>query len=677
MKSVYLWLAAAFALVGCVSSEGEASATAGIILTPLVSDHAVVQRDMPIPVWGYAAPGARITAEFNGGAAETLANQDGYFILRLPAQPAGGPYVLTLTDKAVGRSLKVNDLYVGEVWLAGGQSNMAFKVSAMTDVDLKDPAQTLRPGVRFFNVPRTTEPGNLTMATGGEWISAAPETVGSCSAVGYYFARKLNDELEIPVGVICSTWGGTNAEGWISRKTQMADPELRARLENNPSMNSLQWWKSYDSKYGVEWLLKDYYEVNDDLNNEARESKRAQLESDPGEQGDWIAGEPDSSWTAAKIPGCWSDNGDAFKLNGVVWFRTSFDLPESMVGKELELHLGAIDKTDETFLNGRKVGATGKLFAEDVWNVPRVYKVPAGVAQLGKNILAIRNVSHIYAGGLIGPAEEMYVTDGKTRIDLAQEPWLAKVSQNIGGQLANISGPASMYIPGILYQNMIAPLQPVGLRGVIWYQGEANASHPGNYAKLMKLLIEDWRYNFENPQMAFIQVQLAGFTEEKGIDLDSKWALIREAQQQAAVATGNGWVSAHDIGDAGNIHPQKKWMVGERLAACAMAQVYGSKAPSMGPILDHAEFAPDKTVLSFQNSYGTLKVREGDTLTGLYGSSDGKEFHAVKAEISGNKVVVWEPGLTELCYGWSDNPHEANLANAAGLPAYCFRIKNN
>lgn len=675
MKSVCLWLAAAFALAGCVSSKSEVPAEAGITLTPLVSDHAVLQRNAPIPVWGYAGPGARIAAELNGGTAETMANQDGYFILRLPALPAGGPYVLTLTDKASGRTLTVNDLYVGEVWLAGGQSNMAFPVARVTDVDTKSPEQTLRPEIRFFSVPLTTEPGRLRMATGGEWVAATPESVGPCSAVGYFFARKLYDKLGVPVGVINSHWGGTRAEGWISREGQMADPALRAKIEQNPSLNTLEWWKNYDSKYDPAWLLDAHPAVNDRLTRQSQDAVRPQLESDPGSPADWMTGELDGTWAPVKIPGNWSENGEAFNLNGVVWFRTAFTLPPEMAGKILELHLGAIDKTDETFVNGVKVGATGELFSEKVWSVPRVYRIPSGVAKPGTNILAVRNVSHVYAGGLTGPAEAMYVTDGQTRIDLAKTPWVAKVSQKIG-KMDAVAGPASMYIPGILYQNMIAPLLPVEVRGVIWYQGESNAGQPESYAKLMELLIRDWRYHFEEPEMPFIQVQLAGFTDEKGIDLKSNWALIREAQQQAAEATGNGWVTAHDIGEAKDIHPQRKRLVGERLAACALDRVYRSGATGMGPVLAKADFGADKVVLCFENVSGGLKLRPGTGgLKGLYGSTDGKDFHAVKSEIAGDKVTVTEPNLIELRYGWSDNPREANLTNAHGSPAYCFRVK--
>ena len=471
------------------------------------------------------------------------------------------------------------------------------------------------------------------------------------------------------------------AEGWISRKGLMTLPEKRKVLQNDKALNAPEWWRNYEAQYVRDWLLDDHRELGKRFEDARMAEHRAILSDNVGVRENWYGENIDASeWSEVKVPGYWSESGDTMNTNGSIWFRTEFEIPESMAGHDLKLHIGAIDKIDETYVNGVKIGATGELFNEKVWDLRRVYDVPSSVLKSGKNVLAVRNISHIYGGGLTGPAEEMYLTDGSEKIALSGCRWLGRIEHNLG-KVGGIDFPASMYISGILYQSMIAPLLPAAMRGVVWYQGEANAGNPWNYCGLMETLIKDWRYNFENPDLAFLQVQLAGYGPVKDFDDNSSWALIRDAQREAAAATGNLLATAHEIGEENNIHPQHKADVGERLAACALRQSYGKEITGMGPSLASADWSADGrwVALRFENVGKGLRLRGGDQVKTLYAAGRDGKFVAATGTLSGDGLTVMAPtGVEEICevrYAWSNNPANANIENSDGLPMVSFKVK--
>ena len=218
---------------------------------------------------------------------------------------------------------------------------------------------------------------------------------------------------------------------------------------------------------------------------------------------------------------------------------------------------------------------------------------------------------------------------------------------------------------------------------MIWYQGESNAGNPWNYCDLMKTLINDWRYNFESPDMAFLQVQLAGYGQVKDFDDNSSWALIRDAQRQSAVDTGNLLATAHDIGEENDIHPQHKADVGERLAECALRQSYGRESTTgMGPTLSSADWGADGSwvTLRFVNVGTGLRLRGGDTVKTIYVSGQSGEFVEASGTLSGDSLTVTLPSgldmIKEVCYGWSNNPANANIENSDGLPMVPFKVKS-
>ena len=670
---------------------------AEIEMPQIFADHAVLQRNVPTPVWGtLSKPGVNVTVELNGKSALTISNMDGNFIAWLPAQEAGGPYTLTVTEKESGNVYTASDVYVGEVWLASGQSNMYMRVTHCDGVDVDDPKDA-EPMVRIYQAEMITQRGKLNQVP-GTWFVCETGAYGDLTGVGYFFARKLARELGVAVGVIHSSWGGTAAEGWISRQGLMSAPEFRNGIINESltKLNSEAWWSYYDGRFLRDWLIFDHEKVRsvalfgDDpqpgMSNElldlsghlAGEGKHVTdvLHDNKGAREGWAAEAFTADWDIVNLPNFWSDLGEKYKTNGVMWFRREIEIPAEAAGKDIVLNLGAIDKVDITYFNGVEIAKTGKVFDSSYWNVPRVYTVPGKLVKAGKNVIAVRNVSHLYGGGLIGPAADMFVSVGEAKLPLDGE-WFARLESSVGLREQNVDVPPLMYVWSLLYNSKIEPLIPYALSGVIWYQGESNAGGPeGRYLNLMKLLINDWRYNFQQGDIAFLQVVLAGFEENRDFDEKASWPIIREAQQLAAHATGNLYVSAIDLGDAADIHPRRKIGVGERLAAAALRQVYKRDVVAMGPVFTAAEFADGKAVLSFDNVDGGFVIANGDEVYTMVVAGADKVFHPAQVKISGDKLVVWSDKVSEpkaVRYAWSQNPERANLYNGAGLPMFPFR----
>ncbi len=220
-RSVWVWIVGFWLLLA-------ATAFADVRLARIFSDHAVLQRGKPVPVWGTAEPGEKVTVEFRGQKISTVASDSGEWRVTLKPMPAGGPFQMTVRGN---NTVVLNDLLVGEVWVASGQSNMEWPVALSNNAE-QEIAQANNPQIRLFVVPKAVADRPLKDLSGGAWQPCTSETVRNFSAVGYFFARELQRALKVPVGVIETAWGGTPAESWTSKPTLMAHPSLRYLLEN-------------------------------------------------------------------------------------------------------------------------------------------------------------------------------------------------------------------------------------------------------------------------------------------------------------------------------------------------------------------------------------------------------------------------------------------------------------
>ena len=613
-------------------------------LHPLFTDNMVLQRGMVDPVWGWTTPGTSVSVSFHGKTTLAVAGPDGEWTAKVGPFTAGGPYTLTVAGP---QTVTLQNVMLGDVWLCSGQSNMEFGIGNGINADAETAAADY-PNIRLFTVLKTPAANPLT-TTGGQWQPCTPQTVrgqgtwNGFSAVGYFFGRDLQQKIHVPIGLLLSSWGGTPAEAWTS------ETALRQKV---PDFNSMldQLDASRSTTASLDQQTADWYAKND-----------------PGTAANWqTPAFDDSAWKTMALPQLFQDAGipELTGINGVVWFRRTFDLPASDTGKAAVLHLLA-DDNETTWVNGTQVGATIG------YSTPRAYALAAGLLKPTGNVVAVRVLDTGGKGGIYGdPSGLSLEVPGGEAVPLAG-PWHC----HLGAVLTQMS-PLPVAIannpnfPSTLFNGQISPLIPFGIKGALWYQGEANAGRADQYRQLLPAMIGDWRQRWGEGNFPFYIVQLAGWGDRGG----DSWPPLRQAQWLTAQnVPGAGIATAIDIGDVSDIHPKNKQEVGRRLALVAEAKAYGLPVSYTGPVYQAMTVTGSLARLTFSHFEGGL-VAQGGTLFGFtVAGSDGK-FVPADARIDGSAVVVSSPQVPQpaaVRYDWAGYP-SGTLYDKAGLPAFPF-----
>jgi len=642
-------------------AQKEPSAPAPIRLAGIFSDHMVLQRGIKVPVWGWAPPGETVTVSLAGTKARAVADPSGRFQVRVGPLPAGGPHTLTV---AGGNTITVNDVLVGEVWLASGQSNMQMTVGGCLRAE-EEIAAADHPTIRQFRVPvrGTFEPQ---ADTKGTWTVCSPKTVKGYSAVGYFFARDLQQRLKVPIGILNCSLGATRVQTWTSPEVLRQFPACAARLAaaRNIRDNLPQLQADYEealAKYKAQWKAQV---------EKVLDARSAEALADPAtDTGDWPTMPIPGNWEAGGLPG----------FNGAVWFHKDVDLPASWAGKDIVLHLGPIDEMDVTWFNGTRVGGLGSLEPLNVrhWSHPRRYRVGGALVKAGRNVIRIRVIDTRGNGGLWGQPGHLLRVQRAGDDEGAGIPLAGRWRYKAGASLPSApSKPFHMNLPGVLFNGMVHPLIPYGIRGAIWYQGEANASQADLYARLFPAMIRDWRQRWGQGQWPFLFVQLANYKAAIDEPGSSTWAELRDAQRKSLSVPNTAMAVTIDIGDATDIHPKNKQDVGRRLALAARAVAYGEdELTHAGPLYRSMKIEGGKIRVAFDHTGGGLVARGGPLRRFAIAGKD-RRFVWARAEIDGDSVVVWSPDVPHpvaVRYAWADNPAGCNLYNRAGLPASPFR----
>lgn len=654
--------------LGLAALVGLPVAADGIRLNPLFSDGAVLQRDRSVPVWGETAPNSHLSVTLAGETVYGASGRNGRFQLDLPPQPAGGPYELIVSNLSSRTAVAVRDVRLGEVWLASGQSNMEFKMmqsGQVEDFEAGCPDPSL---VRMLLVEQNASGLVEDDVFTPGWKIAKGHDLQQFSAVAAWHALALQRRLGCAVGVINSSWGGTPIEAWTSRGTLEADPaNAKALADYDALRRQRARWERVSlgrrqGSYFTDEQLREYY----------REFTHG-FPSEGGFEKGWAATDfDDGAWRGFSVPGNWSRIIDG---NGVVWVRKTVEIPAGWSGKALTLRTGGIDKCDVTYFNGVEVGRTGVSYDETKWNVPRAYAVPAELVRPGRAVIAIRAYSFIFDGGFVGLPRDfrLETSDGET-LSLAGECRLA-CETNWGWARApgdaEQLGPGHSHTPYILYDAMIRPLLPYAIRGVIWYQGEANAgdlASSAHYERQMRDLVADWRAAWADPSMPFAWVQLSSFGAEGEYVDGSCWARLRTSQARAVEATPNtGMAVSLDVGNPQDIHPHDKRTVGERLAAWALKTVYGETATPVSPTFRSMTRRGAALELVFDDGGAPLKLAEGPS--GFAVSADGRTFSPAAAALDGSVIRVTSESVAAprfVRYAWADSPTARAVSNAAG-----------
>lgn len=612
----------------------------------LVRDSMILQRDTKINIWGWAAKGEKIKIGFNRQHYKTTANADGKWSLQLPPMKAGGPYTMNITGS---NKISLKDILIGDVWVCSGQSNMVHQMKLHSVRYADEIEKADYPEIRQFWIPTLTDlQGPLDDLPTGYWRSANPQDILEFSVVAYFFAKDIYEKYHVPIGLINASVGGPPIEAWTSEEGLKEFPVL---------LNNIQ--KNRDSSY---------------VNSTNRKALAANARPEPNDKGltgpvRWY----DTSyipkgWHNINIPGYWEDQGIK-DLDGIVWYRKEINVPASMTGIPAKVFLGRVVDADFLYINGKQVGNTTYQYPQ------RRYSVPANLLKPGKNILVVRVINNSGKGGFV-PDKPYCLFAGKDTIDL-KGSWQYKVADVfIPGKVPVQRGIPVQDQPTALYNAMIAPLINYPVKGILWYQGEANTWRPEEYEKLLPTLIADWRNKWKQPNTPFLYVQLPNFGDMNYLPSESNWARLRESQLKTLSVPNSAMAVTIDLGEWNELHPDNKGDIGKRLALAAEKIAYGENIICSGPIYQSAVADGNKIIISFSNVGSGLITNDGEELSYFAIAGANKKFVWAKAKIEGDKVIVWSDAVPDpmyVRYAWADNPDGANLYNKEGLPASPFR----
>ena len=610
-------------------------------VSPIFADNMVLQRSKPDTIWGWSEPGDAVRVQIGSHTASGVAGADHRWQVKIQPPPAGGPY----TVKIAGReTVELHNVLVGDVWLCGGQSNMGLPLRAVRNgADEVEAANY--PEIRFFTVADHAAYHPVEIVA-GSWKAVSPESADRVSAVAYYFARKVQQTIHVPIGLVVDAVGGSPAEAWTSAAA------LRPLGDFNVPLDEVERLAAAGAPEYGNYIMHWYDEY------------------DVGLCEKWFAPElDDSGWKSVTIPGGFAELGVP-DTPAVAWFRKEVVLPDPLPPGRALMFLGSIERMDSVYVNGTFVG--GSAWVEN----PRVYFLREGVLRPGRNLVAIRVFKTKPDGGFLGKPEELLLMLGDhSTIPLAGQ-WRGKLSVDARPPhplpLAFENWPV---MPTVLYQGMLAPLAPLALTGAIWYQGEQNSERGYQYRKILPAMIADWRRLFAQGNFPFYIVSLPGFGHHSATPEENAWAETRESQAVAASSVPNACLAVTiDTGDPDNIHAKDKEPVGNRLALCALAKHYGKHVVYSGPVLESVQRLPGSIRLRFAHTEGGLVVK-GDKLGEFSIAGDDRKWTWADARIEGKSIVVSSPSVphpTEVRYAWQGYP-VATLFNGAGLPAAPFR----
>ena len=630
---------------------------AKVSLPPFFSDNMVLQHSSPVRFFGTAEAGADVSvkASWTRKTFKTTADEEGNWCVFLNTPAPGGPHTITVSDG--GEPLTLGNILSGEVWLCGGQSNMEMSMRDKViggDEDIA--AAASYKGIRLLRAVKSTSAHpqeSIGFEGSGGWETCSSESLPPFSAAAFYFGKKLNEELGIPVGLIESCWGGTIIEAWTSAATLGRIGRYQETLDLLAA------------------LPKDREGMRKSFEENVAKWERRMAAVDPAfKDGVPVWGLPGadvSDWIEGTVPGFLQMQGIP-GMHGFFWMRKDVEIPESWAGKDLVLKVGAVDDNDFTYFNGQWVGHTESCIRQSVYNIP------GNLVKPGINTIAVRVEDTGGMSGILGGDDILRLCLSDDEYIPLSGKWLCKETISQGeAPVFPVNGEDGMNNPTGLFNAMIYPLRDICIRGVIWYQGESNSSDAEGYKVLMPAMIRDWRqtWGYDFP---FYYAQIANYMDKQTGPERSEWAELREAQLESLAVEGTGMAVLIDIGEEKDIHPKNKVEVGRRLALNALANTYGKNIEFSGPVYSGYKIVKGGIRVGFTHAEG-LSTADGKVVKGFYIAGPDRVFHKAEAVIEGNGVFVFcheVDNPVSVRYAWANNP-ECNLVNGVGLPASPFR----
>lgn len=647
---MYWVIRAALMLACCTLPSMAVAQDAPPLLHPMFQDYAVLQRDRPIVIWGDAPAGASVSVTLADKKIHALADKAGHWRAELPALPAGGPYTLTVT--APGATTAIKDVLIGDVWLCSGQSNMEFRVRGALN-GAGEATSSEDAFMRLLTVGKNVSAGpERQFLAPVKWQRANPGSVADFSAACYFMGRDLRRSEKVPIGLINASWGGTAIDAWRSEASLARDPLAHERLamlsqfRADPpraaaafAANWSPWWAAKAGGRPEPWRTNA--------------------------TGDWKPLPSFDNWESWGVE-------SLYDFNGILFYRTEIELTAAQAALGATLLLGPADDMDMSWVNEIGVGTN------TAWGVPRQYKLASGTLKAGRNRIVIAIYDSWGDGGLTGtPAQRgIRFADGSVAPFPDARGWQYLVTLPSGaGEPPRAPWDGITGLAGI-YNGMIAPMGPYGLRGIAWYQGESDTGKSAGYADRLAGMMAGWRAQFERPELPFLIAQIAGWGPRNTMPIESGAAEIREAQRRAALADVRAAIAVTvDLGDVVDIHPANKQDVGHRLARAGRVLVYGAQQSRSGAEPIAAKREGDSIAISFASVEERLAAFSGiPTGFELCGFERGSCWFA-SAALSDETVRLSQNGRTavRVRYCWGDSP-VCNLTDGSSLPVTPFEL---
>ena len=650
-------------------------------LNPLFSNQMVLQQEKNVAIWGEYAPNSSVTVKGSWGEISSgMSDNNGSWEVLIPTPKAGGPFELEITTKTTTK--KITDVMIGEVWLASGQSNMEMDFDYCcntTDNSEIELSSANYPEIRMLNI--TNQISSLpTNNFEGNWEKAIGENITNFSAVGYFFAKKLHKKLNIPVGIIHSSWGGTDIEAWTSRETLNTIDFLKEDMSSydtlvSKSSKSVEWFSQFES---IKLPSDVWYLFLEDPIGKPDKWEKLDFKDDKYISSSY---QDYTKWEKLILPGSFDNVFETNDFDGAILFEKSFSLKE--VKGDYTLNLGPISDMEFTYINGEKIGSS--LGKKSLAN--KSYKIPKNLLKTGQNSIIIKVINQ-YNEGKVG---EISLNNSLGANESLNGIWNYKVIAEVYNQFNEKEQTwpyYSFYLyedPSInfskrpqvksytqnsksaLFNGMIHPIIPYNIKGSIWYQGENNVSRFKEYETLFPAMIKDWRKKWSS-DFPFYFVQIAPFENYNGLS-----SSLRNVQRKTLKVEKTGMVVTLDIGEIDDIHPSNKHDVGYRLAGLALSNDYGKPMVASGPLYKNFEVSGNTLNVTF-DFIGSGLTSYDKELSAFEIAGADKKYVAAEAYIKNNKVYIYSSKIQNpkyARYAWKDTS-VASLFNKEGLPASTF-----
>lgn len=656
-----------------------------LVVKGIYADGMVLQRNATNCIFGTCKPDSEISLIFKGENSVSKSDSNGEWKIEFNPGEAGGPYQMEIRNGSDVVSFK--DIYVGEVWLLSGQSNAQLPMERMKFSYPDEFELPENNNIRMITIPISWSfDGEKDSVENPVWVHASKENLGGMSGTGYFFAKKLSQELKVPVGIVNASQGGSPIASWIDKRSllQLQNTEMFiSQLEKYENLENVKAKQKEESEVHALW---------DNLVETTDEGIKGNWEKLPYSQ---IA----AKWSDCTIPGDIDIEGSA----GTVWFKKQVMLTQEQVKKfdsiKTWLWMGTIVDADKIWVNGVKVGETGYCYP------PRRYVVPAGTLHEGENTITVRVLKNSHFGNIRFYTEKPYFlfTENVKICPTAvrhvekfseltpatgEKIALSGIWKKMTGTKVEDNGPQTFFewIPTALYNSMLAPCFNYAVAGALWYQGESDVWHPDEYRGMLLKLIMLWREKFRYAvnDMPFVIMQLPNWSDGNGenyMSNDIGWAQMRQEELLVSeIAEKTGVAITIDAGEWNDLHPEKKRTGGTRAAIEALKIAYEKDMPS-APKAIFTERKGDHVVVQFEVGKEKLKTVTGNEIPGFYFLySKDNEMKMIEAKgtiISDSEVSVPVPQVqgifNEIRYLWADSPAPVNLYSTADLPAQAFR----